>query len=94
MRMPVNDLVSNWAYMVMAALAWNLKAWFALMVRNKDRRVELLRMEFRSFLHAMILLPAQIVVQGRRIVYRLLAYNSWLTDFFAAWEFIRRSKFA
>ncbi len=26
MRMPVNDLVSNWAYMVMAALAWNLKA--------------------------------------------------------------------
>lgn len=94
MRMPVNDLVSNWAYMVMAALAWNLKAWFALMVRNKDRRVELLRMEFRSFLHAMILLPAQIVVQGHRIVYRLLAYNSWLTDFFAAWEFIRRSKFA
>ena len=26
MRMPVNDLLSNWAYMVMAALAWNLKA--------------------------------------------------------------------
>ena len=31
MRMPVNDLVSNWAYMVMAALAWNLKSvvWLA-----------------------------------------------------------------
>ena len=28
MRMPVDDLVSNWAYMVMAALAWNLKAWY------------------------------------------------------------------
>ena len=94
MRMPVNDLVSNWAYMVMAALSWNLKAWFAMMVSNKDRRTELLRMEFRRFQQAMILLPAQIVVQGRRIVYRLLAYNSWLTDFFAAWEFIRRSKFA
>ena len=25
MRMPVDDLLSNWAYMVMAALAWNLK---------------------------------------------------------------------
>jgi hypothetical protein len=25
MRMPVDDLVSNWAYMVMSALAWNLK---------------------------------------------------------------------
>ena len=26
MRMPVDDLFSNWAYMVMSALAWNLKA--------------------------------------------------------------------
>ena len=24
---PVDNLVSNWAYMVMTALAWNLKAW-------------------------------------------------------------------
>ena len=29
---PVDDLVSNWAYMVMASLAWSLKAWSALMV--------------------------------------------------------------
>ena len=26
---PVDDLVSNWAYMVMASLAWSLKAWSA-----------------------------------------------------------------
>ncbi len=94
MRMPVDDLVSNWAYIVMAALAWNLKAWFAMMVANKGRRLELMRMEFRRFLHAVVLLPVQIIAQRRRITYRLLAYNSWLTDFFSAWEFIRRSKFA
>ena len=94
LRMPVDNLVSNWAYMVMAALAWNLKAWFAMMVRFKDRQAELLRMEFRRFLHAMIWLPAQIVRQGRKIIYRLLGYNAWLKDFFSAWEFIRRSKFA
>ena len=29
---PVDDLVSNWAYMVMASLAWSLKAWSALLV--------------------------------------------------------------
>ena len=29
-QMPVDTLLSNWAYMVMAALAWTLKAWFAL----------------------------------------------------------------
>ena len=39
MRVPVYDLVSNWAYMVMAALAWNLKSWFAMMMHLKaDRR--------------------------------------------------------
>lgn len=94
LRMPVDNLVSNWAYMVMAALAWNLKAWFAMMVRFRDRREELLRMEFRRFLHSMILLPAQIIRQGRRIIYRLQGYNAWLNDFFSAWEFIRRTKFA
>ena len=31
MRMPVDDLLSNWAYMVMSALAWNLKAWYGLL---------------------------------------------------------------
>jgi hypothetical protein len=28
--MPVDTLLSDWAYMVMAALAWTLKVWFAL----------------------------------------------------------------
>jgi len=94
MRMPVDNLLSNWAYMVMAALAWNLKAWFALMVRFRDRCRELLHMEFRRFMNVMILLPVQIVLQGRKIIYRLLGYNPWLKDFFSAWEFIRRTKFA
>ena len=29
MRVPLYDLVSNWAYMVIASLAWTLKAWTA-----------------------------------------------------------------
>jgi hypothetical protein len=86
MRMPVNDLVSNWAYMVMAALAWNLKAWYGLLVPNRERGIELVKMEFRRFLHAIILLPCQIVRTARRVIYRVLSYNSWLKDFFATWE--------
>lgn len=89
MRMPVDDLLSNGAYMVMAALAWNLKAWYALLVPDREKGLELLRMEFRRFLHAIILIPAQIVRTGRRILYRLLGYNSWLKDFFATWERLR-----
>jgi hypothetical protein len=47
-------------------------------------------MEFRRFLHLIVLLPAQIVRSGRRIIYRIMGYNSWLKDFFAAWENLRR----
>lgn len=90
MRMPVDDLVSNWAYMVMAALAWNLKAWYGLLVPDRERGLELVRMEFRRFLHAIILLPVQIIRAGRRIVYRLLGYNQWLKDFFATWQRLQK----
>jgi hypothetical protein len=87
---PVDNLLSNWAYMVMGSLAWSLKAWAALMLPEKgrwqDRRREekrkLLRMDFSTFRHAMMNVPAQIVSAGRKIVYRLLAWNPWQHVFF------------
>jgi hypothetical protein len=93
MRMPVDDLDSNWAYMVMAALAWNLKAWFGLLMPNRIRRSQVLKMEFRRFLHTFILIPCQIVRTGRKIVYRLLGYNESLKDFFDTFERIKRLQF-
>ncbi len=85
MEMPVGDLVSNWAYMVMASLAWTLKAWLAMALpeggRWKDKhqaqKESLRRMEFKTFLSAVMRLPCQIVRGGRRIVYRLLSWNPW-----------------
>jgi hypothetical protein len=38
LRAPVDTLESNWAYMVMTALAWNLKAWWALMLPTEPGR--------------------------------------------------------
>ena len=90
MRMPVADLLSNWAYMVTSALAWNLKSWYGLLMPNRQRGLELVQMEFRRFLHAIVLLPAQIVRSGRRIIYRIMSYNRYLRDFFAVWEKLRR----
>lgn len=89
---PVDGLLSNWAYMVIASLAWSLKAWIALALPDggrwaETRRAEkttLLRMEFRTFLNAMMLIPAQIVRTGRRIVYRVLTYTRWVPVFFRA----------
>ncbi|MFQ5530635.1 MAG: IS1380 family transposase [Gemmatimonadota bacterium] len=86
MRMPVDNLVSNWAYMVMASLAWTLKAWFALLLPEKGRwkqkyrqqKQQVQRMEFKRFVNGFIRLPCQIVRSGRRIVYRLLSWNPWM----------------
>ena len=75
LRMPVHDLLSNWAYMVIASLAWTFKAWFGLTLpRSQDRR-EIVRMEFRRFLHTVVLIPAQVLRRGRRLVVRLLAWT-------------------
>jgi hypothetical protein len=90
MRMPVNDLLSNWAYMVMAALAWNLKAWYGLLMPNRERGHEVVRMEFRRFLNTILLLPCQIVRTARKIIYRIIGYNDWLKDFFATWERLQK----
>jgi hypothetical protein len=87
---PVDTLVSNWAYMVMASLAWSLKAWMALSLpiggrnaeaRDAERKM-LLRMEFSTFRRAFMAIPTQIVRTSRRIVFRILAWNRWLPAFF------------
>jgi Transposase DDE domain group 1 len=82
---PVDTLVSNWAYMVMASLAWSLKAWAALMVpvtprheaKHEAEKRTLLRMEFATFRAAVIEMPCQIVKSGGRLIYRLLSWNPW-----------------
>jgi hypothetical protein len=97
LRMPVGTLVSNWAYMVMASLAWTLKAWFALLLPETGRWGEqyaaekraVLKMEFRTFQQAFIAMPCQIVRAGRRIVYRLLAWNPWQRVFLRGVDALR-----
>jgi hypothetical protein len=99
MKMPVDNLISNWAYMVMAALAWSLKAWLGLALpetpgrwreRHASEKKQLLRMEFKTFLTAMMRLPCQIIKTGRKIVYRLLSWNPWQGVFLRIAETVRR----
>ncbi len=95
--MPVDNLVSNWAYMVMGSLAWTLKAWFALSLPETDRWAEkhqtekqsVLKMEFKRFLNAFMRVPCQIVRGARRVVYRLLAWNPWQHVFLRAVDGLR-----
>jgi len=93
LRVPMYDLVSNWAYMVIATLAWNIKSWFALMMhRQRDRR-EYVAMEFPRFIHSVVLIPARVVRRARSIVIRLIGYQPALDRFFSAWNTIERTGF-
>jgi hypothetical protein len=91
---PVDNLTSNWAYMVMTSLAWNLKAWFALWLperpgkwaaKHREEKRRVLRMEFKTFLNAFIKVPCQLVKTGRKLLFRLLSWNPWQPVFFRLW---------
>jgi hypothetical protein len=93
MNLPTDTLVSNWAYMVMASLAWTLKAWWGLMLPEekgrgrelrKRQKQDVVKMEFRRFVNSVVRLPAQILRTGRRLVYRLLSYSPWQEPLLAA----------
>ena len=98
LRAAVDNLVSNWAYMVMTALAWNLKAWLALQLpeppgrqaeRQRSAKQTVLTMEFKTFVNAFLRLPCQIIRTSRRLVYRLLSWNPWQEVFFRMLDTLR-----
>lgn len=98
LRAPLNDLESNWAYMVMTSLAWNLKAWWALHLPEPPGRWQLkhqmekmwaLRLEFKAFVNAFVRLPCQIIRTGRQLVYRLLGWNPYQPIFFRLLDVLR-----
>lgn len=87
---PVDNLTSNWAYMLMASLAWTLKAWAALSVpvegrwkeKHTSEREQILRMEFKAFVNGMIRIPCQVVRRARQRVLRVLGWNEHMPAFF------------
>jgi hypothetical protein len=88
---PVDNLESNWAYMVMMALAWNLKAWWALSLpetpgrwqeQHRAQKRWALALEFKTFVQAFVRLPCQLIRSGRRLLFRLLSWNPHQRVFF------------
>ena len=78
-------------YMLMTALAWNLKAWLALWLPaepgrwcelHQTQKQSLLTCEFRTFVNRFIRLPCQVLKTGRQRVLRLVAWNGWQHVFF------------
>lgn len=93
LRAPVDDLLSNWAYMLIATLAWNIKSWHAMMMHRTHDRAGFTRMEFKRFLDTLIRVPAMVCVRARAIAVRLAAHTVNLDRLFSAWATTERTRF-
>ncbi len=97
LKAPVDNLESNWAYMLMTSLAWSLKAWAALRLPETGRwagkyraeKLWLLGLEFKAFVNALVAIPCQLVRQARRLVCRVLSYHQYLPIFFRLADVLR-----
>jgi hypothetical protein len=94
LKMPAAEFHANGAYMVICAMAWNLKAWLGLLMPNAERGAQVVRMEFKRFRHWLIDIPCQIVRQAGYVIYRYIAYNPWLEDILRLFDRISKLRFA
>lgn len=90
---PSDSLVSNWAYMVIASLAWDLKAWYGLLMPYRIVGAQIIRMEFRKFINTFVRIPCLIIRTGRRIHYQVVGYNKELKHLFDFSRFLRSFAF-
>ncbi len=77
LRLPSDSLLSNWAWMVIAAQAWNLKSWLGLTLPERMGGRRLVRMHFRRFLDRLLRIPCQILRRAGKPIHRLLSRSEW-----------------
>ncbi len=61
--------------MVIASLAWTLKAWFGLTLPDERDRREIVEMEFKRFHNMVIRVPCQIITGAHSVRVRILGYT-------------------
>ncbi len=93
LRVPMYDLVSNWAYMVIAALAWNLKSWMAMQMHYKSQRRRYVKMEFKRFVREMVLIPCQVIRKARQTTLRVIGWQPSVDLLYRAWCTIERTEY-
>ena len=95
--MPLGDLHSNWAYTVIATLAWNLSRWVGLVLpaagrwakKHAEENARVTKMRFRTFVQTMMTMPAQVLRVARQLVVRLLDWSPYRHVFFRALDAVR-----
>lgn len=90
---PSDSLTSNWAYMVIASLAWNLKAWYGLLIPYRPLGKAIVRMEFKRFVNTFINIPCLIIKSSRKICYRFIGYNKKMKSMLTFSEMLKSFAF-
>ena len=87
---PTNTLHANWIYMVIAAFAWNLKAWYGMLIDDDILKQKFVKMEFKQFLNRFILIPCQIIQTGRQLIYRIANFTCDTLPFLHNFQHLKR----
>ena len=90
---PTDTLEANWAYMIIAALAWNLKIWYGLLLDEPELQQQIQRMSFTSFLERFIHVPCQILTSGRRLIYRIVQFTTDTLTVLSTFEQLKALRF-
>ena len=80
MRMPTGDFLANWAFLVCARLAHNLKAWLAQLALP----TEVMRWEWKRFRQAFVFVAATVVTRARQVRVRLASSHRFVADILTA----------
>jgi len=75
MRMPTGGFHANWAYLVCARLAHNMKSWLAMLALPR----EVMRWEWKRFRKAFVYVAARIVRSARQNLLRLADSHRFAT---------------
>jgi hypothetical protein len=67
MRMPTGSFLANWAYLVCARIAHNLKAWLAMLALP----AEVMRWEWKRFRKAFVFVAARVVKRAGQVLVRI-----------------------
>jgi len=83
---PLKDLNSNWAYMVIASLSWNIKIWVGILANFYSEKGQknvsmfkkrIISMEFRTFVNNIIKSPCIVYESCKKTVVKILRRSRW-----------------
>lgn len=63
LRMPIDDLVSNWAHTVMASPGWSIKAWCVLSLPETGRRLIYRLLSWNPYQHILLRLAEGLEIR-------------------------------